>query len=103
MQELRARGIQFTQCPGLGQLVVRHNGHTADFWPASGRWRMRIHGLIHQPKAYISGLQALVQHITQQEMQLSSMGAGPVAVPNPATPPAGDYSGVPRKRKRREV
>lgn len=38
---LGERGIAFRALNGGAHLVVEHNGRTVDFWPGTGRWKVR--------------------------------------------------------------
>ena len=38
---LTAREIAFTSNNAGAHLIVTHNGKTADFWPGTGKWRIR--------------------------------------------------------------
>ena len=38
---LRERGIAFEEKNDGAHLIVRHGGKVADFWPGTGKWRIR--------------------------------------------------------------
>lgn len=59
---LKAAGIEFEEKNGGAHLVVKHNGHTVDFWPGTGKWITRGGGFTIKGR----GAKKLIQHITKE-------------------------------------
>lgn len=69
MALLRAKRVRFTVTLSGGQLVVHYPGGSLDFWPATGRWRVRATGM-HMFKTERGGIESVLQYVAQQEIQL---------------------------------
>jgi hypothetical protein len=60
---LKAAGIEFEEKNGGAHLVVRHNGHTVDFWPGTGKWITRGGRFTVKSR----GVKKLIEHVQSEE------------------------------------
>lgn len=57
---LKAEGISFEEKNNGVHLVVKHNGHTVDFWPGTGKWIKRGTNNVKG-----RGVRKLIEHLTE--------------------------------------
>lgn len=58
---LKAEGIGFEEKNNGVHLVVKHNGHTVDFWPGTGKWLTRGGRFTVKGR----GVRKLIEHLTE--------------------------------------
>jgi len=58
---LKAEGISFEEKNDGAHLIVKHNGHTVDFWPGTGKWITRGGRFMIKGR----GVKKLIKHVNE--------------------------------------
>lgn len=60
---LKKQGIEFEEKNMGAHLIVKHNGHTVDFWPGTGKWITRGGKFTIKGR----GVMKLIKHIQAEQ------------------------------------
>ena len=60
---LKQLGIEFESCNDGVHLIVSHNGKVADFWPSTGKYKLR------DQSEYKRGIKKLIKDLMKNNLQ----------------------------------